>query len=57
VLTCLALFSPLAQVDCLVALGQRDDAITLLERNLDMDGWRRTLRRRLREPVVDTCER
>jgi hypothetical protein len=39
----------LQQVDCLVALGRRDDAITLLERNLDMDSWRGTLRRRLRE--------
>ena len=39
----------LQQVDCLVALGRRPDAIALLERNLEADGWRGTLRRRLRE--------
>ncbi|HEY4187298.1 MAG TPA: hypothetical protein VGP07_19635 [Polyangia bacterium] len=39
----------LQQVDCLVALGRGLDAIALLERNLDTDGWRGTLRRRLRE--------
>jgi hypothetical protein len=39
----------LQQVDCLVALGRQSDAIALLERNLDIDGWRGTLRRRLRE--------
>ena len=39
----------LQQVECLVLLGRRADAITLLERNLATDGWRGTLRRRLRE--------
>lgn len=39
----------LQQVDCLIALGRREEAIALLERNLDADGWRGTLRRRLRE--------
>lgn len=39
----------LQQVDCLVAMGRRGDAIALLERNLDLDGWRGTLRRRLAE--------
>lgn len=39
----------LQQVDCLVALGRRADAIALLERNLDLDGWRRILHRRLVE--------
>jgi len=39
----------LQQVDCLVTFGKRADAIALLERNLDLDGWRGTLRRRLRE--------
>lgn len=39
----------LRQVDCLVALGLRDEAVALLERNLDIDGWRGKLRRRLRE--------
>ena len=39
----------LQQVDCLVALGRREEAIALLERNLDIDGWRGTLRRRLTE--------
>ncbi len=39
----------LQQVDCLVALGRRTEAIALLERNLDVDGWRGTLRRRLVE--------
>jgi hypothetical protein len=39
----------LQQVDCLVAMGRRPDAIALLERSLDVDGWRGTLRRRLRE--------
>jgi hypothetical protein len=39
----------LQQVDCLVAMGRRADAIALLERNLETDGWRGTLRRRLRE--------
>lgn len=37
----------LRQVDCLVALGRRGEAIALLERNLDLDGWRGTIRRRL----------
>jgi len=41
--------SILQQVDCLVALDRRDEAIALLERNLDIDGWRGKLRRRLRE--------
>jgi hypothetical protein len=39
----------LQQVDCLIALGRREEAIALLERNLDADGWRGPLRRRLRE--------
>jgi hypothetical protein len=39
----------LQQVDCLVALGRREEAIALLERNLDIDGWRGALRRRLTE--------
>jgi len=39
----------LRQVDCLVALGRRAEAIALLERNLDLDGWRGKLRRRLVE--------
>jgi len=39
----------LQQVDCLVVLGRRADAIALLERNLNTYGWRGTLRRRLRE--------
>jgi len=39
----------LQQVDCLVALGRREEAIALLERNLDIDGWRGKLRRRLTE--------
>ena len=39
----------LQQVDCLVALGRREEAIALLERNLDLDGWRGKLRRRLTE--------
>jgi hypothetical protein len=39
----------LQQVECLLLLGRRADAIALLERNLATDGWRGTLRRRLRE--------
>jgi len=39
----------LRQVDCLVALDRKADAIALLEANLDLDGWRGKLRRRLRE--------
>ena len=39
----------LQQVDCLVALGRRADAIALLERNLDIDGWHRKLHRRIVE--------
>ena len=37
----------LQQVDCLVALDRNADAIALLERSLDLDGWRGTLRARL----------
>jgi hypothetical protein len=37
----------LQQVDCLVALGRNADAIALLERSLDLDGWRGKLRARL----------
>ena len=44
----------LRQVDCLVALGRRAEAITLLEQNLDLDGWRRKLRRRLVEARLET---
>jgi tetratricopeptide (TPR) repeat protein len=39
----------LQQVDCLLAMGRRPEALALLERNLDLDGWRGTLRRRLTE--------
>jgi hypothetical protein len=39
----------LQQVDCLVALGRRAEAIALLERNLDLDGWRGKLHRRIVE--------
>ena len=39
----------LQQVDCLVTLGRHPDAIALLERNLDIDGWRGMLRGRLVE--------
>ena len=39
--------SILRQVDCLVALGRHPEAIALLESNLDLDGWRCRLRRRL----------
>lgn len=39
----------LRQVDCLVALGRKPEAIALLERNLDIDSWRAVLRNRLRE--------
>jgi len=38
----------LRQVDSLVALGRQPEAIALLERNLDLDGWRGKLRQRLR---------
>jgi len=34
----------LMQVDCLVALGRNDEAIAVLEQNLDLDGWRGELR-------------
>jgi hypothetical protein len=37
----------LQQVDCLVALGRNAEAIALLERSLDLDGWRGKLRARL----------
>ena len=39
----------LKEVDCLMALGRRADAIALLQRHLDLDGWRGELRRRLVE--------
>jgi hypothetical protein len=39
-------FAILQQVDCLVAMGRKADAIALLESSFDLDGWRRTLRRR-----------
>lgn len=39
----------LQQVDCLVALGRKPEAIALLSRNLDLDGWRGKLRRRIVE--------
>jgi hypothetical protein len=42
-------FMILQQVDCLVALGQRAEAMALLERNLDLDGWRGKLHRRIVE--------
>ena len=37
----------LQQVDCLVAMGRTAEAIALLERSLDLDGWRGRLRARL----------
>jgi hypothetical protein len=39
----------LQQVDCLVAMGRGSEAVALLQKNLDLDGWRGPLRRRLRE--------
>ena len=42
-------FAILQQVDCLVAMGRRAEAIALLERNLDIDGWRGKLHRRIVE--------
>ncbi len=39
----------LQQVDCLLVMVRRADAVALLERNLRIDGWRGTLRRRLTE--------
>jgi hypothetical protein len=39
----------LQQVDCLLAMGRRADAIAHLEKNLDVDTWRGPLRRRLEE--------
>ena len=41
--------SVLEQVDCLMAMGRRADAIAHLEKNLDVDTWRGPLRRRLEE--------
>jgi tetratricopeptide (TPR) repeat protein len=39
----------LEQVDCLMAMGRRADAVALLEKNLTLDNWRGPLRRRLEE--------
>jgi hypothetical protein len=39
----------LEQVDCLMAMGRRAEAIAHLEKNLDVDTWRGPLRRRLEE--------
>jgi len=39
----------LQRVDCLVALGRRDEAVALLQANLELDGWRGKLRSRLVE--------
>jgi hypothetical protein len=39
----------LEQVDCLIAMGRRAEAIAHLEKNLDVDTWRGPLRRRLEE--------
>ena len=41
--------SILEQVDCLMAMGRRAEAIAHLEKNLDVDTWRGPLRRRLEE--------
>jgi hypothetical protein len=41
--------SILQQVDCLMAMGRRADAIAHLEKNLDIDTWREPLRRRMQE--------
>ncbi len=39
----------LHQADCLVAMGRSEEAITLLERNLDLDIWDRRVHRRIEE--------
>jgi tetratricopeptide (TPR) repeat protein len=39
----------LHQVDCLMAMGRRADAIAHLEKNLGLDNWKAPLRRRLEE--------
>jgi len=39
----------LEQVDCLMAMGRRPDAIAHLEKNLGLDTWKAPLRRRLEE--------
>jgi tetratricopeptide (TPR) repeat protein len=39
----------LEQVDCLMAMGRRDDAIAHLEKSLALDNWKAPLRRRLEE--------
>jgi len=39
----------LEQVDCLMAMGRRADAIAHLEKNLGLDNWKAPLRRRLEE--------
>jgi len=41
--------SILDQVDCLMAMGRRAEAIAHLEKNLDVDTWRGPLRRRLED--------
>jgi hypothetical protein len=41
--------SVLEQVDCLMAMGRRAEAIAHLEKNLDIDTWRAPLRRRLEQ--------
>ena len=39
----------LEQVDCMMAMGRREDAIAHIEKNLNLDTWRGPLRRRLEE--------
>ena len=46
----------LEQVDCLMAMGRRADAIAHLAKNLDVDTWRGPLRRRLEELSEDGGE-